>query len=112
MGNSMASNTTSGVFAPARMRRMEWSFILSAPLYSSREGNFLIQPAASSKRRRVHAALSINDVIAAIDIERFTGDQLCGVHCETRHRSADIIDRHKAARRRLGLGLVKQLVEI
>jgi hypothetical protein len=44
---------------------------------------------------------SVDDVIAAIDVERLAGDQLGGVERQEGDGEPDVIDRDEAARRRL-----------
>ena len=59
-----------------------------------------------------HRPGSVDDVIAAVDIERLAGDQFGPVHRQEGHGDADILDRDEAAGRRLGLGLGDQFVEV
>jgi hypothetical protein len=50
---------------------------------------------------------SIDDVIAAVDIERFAGDQARRIVGEERGGGADVVDADEAPRRRLRLRLVQ-----
>lgn len=51
--------------------------------------------------------MSVDDVIAAIDVHRLAGDQLGAVHGEHGDGHADIINRDKTSARRLRLRLLR-----
>ena len=55
---------------------------------------------------------SINDVIAAVDVEHAAGDELGAIQGKKRGRLADVVDADEAACRRLRLRLVHQFVEL
>src|SRR5271154_1647294 len=61
--------------------------------------------------RQYQAAGLIDDVVAAVDIERLAGDEprrVVGKECGS---GSDIVDANEAARRRFGLCLVEQRIE-
>jgi hypothetical protein len=47
----------------------------------------------------------VDDVVAAVDVERFAGDQACGIVGQERGGRPDIVDRDEASRRRFRLRL-------
>ena len=51
-------------------------------------------------------ALSIDDVIPAVDVEGLTRDQACGIESQKCDRDAHVIDADKTSRGCLGLSLV------
>jgi hypothetical protein len=53
----------------------------------------------------------INNMIAAVDIKRLAGDQLCAIHAEKRDGNSDIVDRHQAPGRRLRLRFLQKLIK-
>src|SRR6187397_3128205 len=55
---------------------------------------------------------SVDDVVAAVDVQHAAGDQLGAVERQERGGVADVVDADEAARRRLGLRLVHELVEV
>jgi hypothetical protein len=55
--------------------------------------------------------VSVDDVVAGIDIDRVAGHQASRIVREERRRNTDIVDRHEAPRRRLAAGLAQQVVE-
>ena len=59
----------------------------AAPLAMTRASNQLEVPRAAPWLRE-----SIDDVIAAIDIERLPGDQFCYIHSEKSYGSTDLVD--------------------
>src|SRR5262245_13744522 len=61
---------------------------------------------ASKLRLLSEVPPSIDYMIAPVDVERLAGNQLCSVHSEEGDRRADVIDRNKAAGRRLRMGLL------
>ena len=58
------------------------------------------------------ATLSIDDVVATVDVEGLARQELGGISREVGRREADVLDRDQALHRCLGLGLVQQLVEL
>src|SRR6185437_10888470 len=55
--------------------------------------------------------LSVDDVIAAVDIHDAAGDEPGAIECKKRRSGPYIIDANQAARRGLGLRLVHQFIE-
>src|SRR5262245_21890753 len=55
---------------------------------------------------------SVDDVVAAVDVERLTGDQLGRVCCKEGDSRADIVDRDRAAGWSLRLGLLQERLEL
>src|SRR4026209_1228448 len=55
---------------------------------------------------------SIDNVIAAVDRERLTGDQLRSVHAKEGNRDTDVLDRYEPPGRSFLLGLGDQFIEI
>ena len=53
----------------------------------------------------------IDDVIAAVHIQGFAGNQARGIMREEGGGDPDVIDRNEVAARRFATGLVEQLVE-
>src|SRR5262249_24371844 len=53
----------------------------------------------------------VDDVVAALDVQSFAGNEPCCVMSKERRRNTNIVDTHKTARRRLRLGLFKQRVK-
>jgi hypothetical protein len=54
----------------------------------------------------------INDVVAAIDVKSFTGDEPGGVVCKECSRNADVVDANEAAGGSLALRFFEQFVEL
>ena len=50
---------------------------------------------------------SVNNVVAAVDVERLAGDQLRRIHGKECHGDADVLDRHQATRRSFRLRLLQ-----
>ena len=50
--------------------------------------------------------MSVDDVIAAVDVERFPGDELCRIRREKGHCNADIVNGDEATRWCLRLGFL------
>jgi hypothetical protein len=67
---------------------------------------------AAAYVRSSSAPILIDDVISAIDIKDFTGDELGAIEGEKRRGLADIIDADQTSRRRLALRLVEELIEL
>jgi hypothetical protein len=54
----------------------------------------------------------INDVVAAIDVKSFTGDEPGGVVCKECSGNANVVDANEAAGGSLALRFFKQFVEL
>src|SRR5215469_14354345 len=54
----------------------------------------------------------VDNMIPAVDVQRFAGDEARGVVRQERSGDADVLDAHQAARRRLRPRLVEQGIEL
>ena len=55
--------------------------------------------------------MSIDDVITAVDIKRFTCDEPCSVHAKEGDRYSDILYRHETSTGCLRFSLLQELIE-
>ena len=66
----------------------------------------------SSVTFEVHPVSSVDDVIAAVDVERLTGDQFGCVRCKEGDSHADVVDGDEAACWSLRLRLLQERLEL
>src|SRR5437899_9492508 len=62
--------------------------------------------------RRMDRRTLVDDVVAAVDVQRFAGNEPSGVVRKERRGNANVVDADKAAGRGLFLRLVEQLIEL
>src|SRR5215471_2192715 len=67
---------------------------------------------SAGTQRSAVPELSVNNMIAAINVERLARDQARGIMRQKGSRRSDIVNAHEATYRRLGLGQFKQLVKL